>query len=106
MERRPPVAQQRRDDGQRLLEARHPAVVGEPEGGVLPLVPAGAQAHDKLGPAEIASTVAACLASIAGRVSLSKPRAGRFLPGSLTLARAARVVHASWGPRVLPSGRS
>ena len=57
-------------------------------------------------PPEIASTVAACFASIAGAWKLVDATSGPISTRSVTAAIAARVVQASYGPRVDPSGRS
>ena len=57
-------------------------------------------------PPEIPSTVAACLASIAGAWNPIEATSGPSSTRSVTAARAASVVHASHGPRVIPPGRS
>ena len=54
----------------------------------------------------MASTVAACLASIVGAWKLVAATSGPISTRSVTAAIAASVVHASYGPRVLPSFRS
>ena len=54
----------------------------------------------------MASTVAACLASIAGAWKLVDATSGPISTRSVTAAIAASAVHASYGPRVDPSGRS
>jgi hypothetical protein len=66
--------------------------------------PTGAQLT--LAPCEIASTVAACLASIAGAWKPVDATSGPISTRSVAAAIAARVVHASHRPRVDPSGRS
>ena len=57
-------------------------------------------------PPEIASTVAACLASIAGAWKLVDATSGPSSTRSVTAASAASEVHTSHGPRTSPSGRS
>ena len=57
-------------------------------------------------PWEIASTVAACLANIAGAWKPVEATSGPISTRSVTAAIAASVVHASYGPRVEASGRS
>ena len=57
-------------------------------------------------PCEIASTVAACFASIAGAWKAVEATSGPISTRWVTAAMAARVVHASYGPRVWPTGRS
>ena len=57
-------------------------------------------------PREIASTVAACFASIAGAWKAVDATSGPISTRWVTAAIAASVVHASYGPRVDPSGRS
>ncbi len=54
----------------------------------------------------MASTVAACLASIAGAWKPVDATSGPISTRSVTAAIAASVVQASYGPRVDPSGRS
>ena len=54
----------------------------------------------------MASTVAACLASIVGAWKLVDATNGPISTRSVTAATAASVVQASYGPRVLPSFRS
>ena len=80
-------------------------VEGEAERGVLPLVPAGAQPEDSR-PPEIASTVAAILASIAGAWKPVDATNGPSSTREVTAASAASEVQTSHGPRVTPPGRS
>ena len=57
-------------------------------------------------PPEIASTVAACLASMAGAWKLVDATNGPSSTRLVTAARAASDVQTSQGPRVTPPGRS
>ena len=102
----PAVAHQLPDDGEGLLEPRDPVVEGEPEGGVLPLVPAGAEAEDAAAHRRFASTVAAIFASIAGAWNHVDATNGPSSTRDVTAARAASDVQTSQGPLVTPPGRS
>ena len=77
---------------------------GEAERVVLPPVPPGPEA-DVSRPREIASTVAACLASIAGAWKLVDATSGPSSMVVVAAAIAASDVHTSHGPRG-PTGRS